>query len=1020
MTSRFLAGLATLALVLAPAAAQEKAASAADVRDLVKRYAAERAEALEKKFPPSSLERADEQLKRAEEALKAGNALGAAKLAREARWLLPYVPADLPPNVERILGIARLRHGEEVLALAWSPDGTRLASASKDASVRVWDLANGRQVAAYRGSQDAVLGLDWSRDGKWIASTAGQEIHLWDPATGKLGKALKGHEEPVTAVAFRPDSRTLASVSQAPGSSTPTSKDPSVRVWDLDKFEESAELGSELPKKAKAKYYAVAYSPNGKLLAATTDNGQLHVWNPDKEPKKRHVLGIDAHPGGHVYKVAFGKDTSVLFTSGSDEKAKQWVGLGPEGESIPGQGKPTAIEGHSQSVTALAATRDGKFLATGSADKTIRLWDLTGSAPRLARVFQGHTEEVTALAFAPDGLTLASGSKDQAIRLWTVSLADDHTNYEDHKGYVWAAAFNPDGQSFASAGVDRTVFVRDLAGKVLFKLEGATAPVTAVAYSADGSKVASVGGDAVVRVWDTKTGQKLKELKGHTAPIMAAAFGGNNLLLTGGIDKSARLWDVTKDEPVYVFPPHRTAVSAVALRADGKQALLGSADGMLRVFDLAGTPKETAGVAAHLAGVGAVTYGPDATKIATCGGDYLVKHWSVPGAGPPALLGEMKGHTKPVSSVAFNADGRLLASAGGDLVIRVWDLARKTELRALRGHLDWVSSVAFAPNGRSVLSASVDKTVKAWELSGEETARAVGHTRQLTTLAVSTDGRWVASGSKDKTIKIWDAAAGAEAFTLDATAGGHDQDPTALAFDPSGKRLLSAAQDGKLILWDLATRKPHVVLIVDMVVPFAVYSGKGDKIVAWQSKQDGEIQKENVVKTYDPEGKPLNSLDLKDRQIYCMAFSGDAELAALGFSDGTVQLWNLTTNERIGGDWAAFSKDFKDIAVSPDKKRVVAVEAAGNVKVYDVAGKKVVKEFQAHPGGLAGVLMNPDGTRFATMSEANEIKLWALEDGKELRSWKLPATSQNMAFSPDGKKLITANGDTTLFVLTLP
>src|SRR5262249_8697608 len=167
-------------------------------------------------------------------------------------------------------------------------------------------------------------------------------------------------------------------------------------------------------------------------------------------------------------------------------------------------------------------------------------------------------------------------------------------------------------------------------------------------------------------------------------------------------------------------------------------------------------------------------YGPDGTKVATCGGDGLVKYWNVIGTGALSMLAEFKGHIKPVSSVAFSADGRFLVSGGGDLVVRVWDLGNKTELRALRGHGDWVSSVAFGPNGQAHPSARRDKTVKVWELTSGETAKPIGHSRKLNTIAVSADGRWVASGSEDRTIKIWDAAAGTEAFTLDAAAGGHD------------------------------------------------------------------------------------------------------------------------------------------------------------------------------------------------------------------------------------------------------
>src|SRR3954471_16504862 len=207
------------------AMAQDKPPTAEDVQALQTKFSEERAAAIEKKFPASALERADELAKRAEEAVKAGNTAAASQFLREARWLVPYVPTDLPPNVDRVLGIARMRHGDVVVGVVFSPAGSRLATASKDATVKIWDLGNGRELRTYRGSKDPVKALAWSRDGRWIASSAGKEIHVWSPEDGKLKTALKGHENLVSAVAFSPDAQTLVSGSD----------DKSVRLWEREK-----------------------------------------------------------------------------------------------------------------------------------------------------------------------------------------------------------------------------------------------------------------------------------------------------------------------------------------------------------------------------------------------------------------------------------------------------------------------------------------------------------------------------------------------------------------------------------------------------------------------------------------------------------------------------------------------------------------------------------------------------------------------------------------------------------------
>ena len=189
------ATLFALSVTLLAVRAQDKPPPAEEVQALQKKYQEERAAVLEKKFPASALERSDDQARRADEALKAGNTLAAARFIKEARWLVPYVPPDLPPNVERVLGIARMRHGDHVNAVVFSPDGGRLATASKDSTVKIWDLGNGREIRTYRGSKDPVRAIAWSKDGRWIASTAGNEIHIWDPQTGKLKTSLKGQEK---------------------------------------------------------------------------------------------------------------------------------------------------------------------------------------------------------------------------------------------------------------------------------------------------------------------------------------------------------------------------------------------------------------------------------------------------------------------------------------------------------------------------------------------------------------------------------------------------------------------------------------------------------------------------------------------------------------------------------------------------------------------------------------------------------------------------------------------------------
>lgn len=324
-----------------------------------------------------------------------------------------------------MLGEARLRHADRVNALAYSPDGTRLASCSKDYTVKVWDLANGREVATYRGHLDqpddptrgtnGTTGTNVLRvadvafhptDPKLIASASGNQVHLWNPADGKPGKTLVNlgkTDRPIKAVAFSPDGKALAVGAD----------DGVLRVYEV---ETGKATYTSPPRNTRIE--ALAYSPNGKMIVVGDGNAFAAVYAPGTA----NPLAMTAQVvnSGEVMGVAFGPDNSSVFSCGRDGTARLTAGPKPDGTTAGNTStKLRDYSGHAGAVTCLALVPDGTLLVTGGEDKTVRIWEVTSG--KQLRAFQGHLGKVTATAARGDGKQVASASEDGAIRVWDLA-----------------------------------------------------------------------------------------------------------------------------------------------------------------------------------------------------------------------------------------------------------------------------------------------------------------------------------------------------------------------------------------------------------------------------------------------------------------------------------------------------------------------------------------------------------------------------------------------------------------------
>ena len=454
--------------------------------------------------------------------------------------------------------------------------------------------------------------------------------------------------------------------------------------------------------------YAVALSSDGQIAACGRAN-QIFIYHvPTGELITRLsdpslVDGsLYSKPGvAHldlVQSLAFDPAGDLLASSGYKE-VKIW--------RRPRDVRRCNLAAAGAAVQAVATSPDNKWLATGSADNSIKLFNLNDGKP--GATLSGHSGPVTSLRFTPDGSKLVSGSMDKSIRVW--STADGKPAGQiDTPSEVLSLTLVAGGAQVASGGNDNLIRLWDLpagASPALAQNAGTT-----LAASPDRKQLAVGMADGKINLIEAATGKAIKTLSGHSGAITALSFAQANVLASAAADKTVRVWDVAKGEATSVLRGGPADVAAVALNPKTAEVSSGDAKNLVSVYKLdVAAPRALEGDNGAAAVVTVLS--PDGKKIAT----------AATAEGKPAILVSdfasgkvtqtLVGHEAPITALAFSADNNRLVSGSADKTARVWNLADGKELAKYAGHAQPVTAVAISPNGQQAASAS-ENSAKLW------------------------------------------------------------------------------------------------------------------------------------------------------------------------------------------------------------------------------------------------------------------------------------------------------------------
>ena len=740
----------------------------------------------------------------------------------------------------------------------------------------------------------------------------------------------------------------------------------------------------------------ITCSSDGALLAVAS---QIGIWIYDVQTSEELAL-LTGHTGA-VDRMSFSPDGRTLASGGHDNTVRFW--------DVATQTEIGTLEGHTGGPDTIFFSPDGRTLASRDDDNTLRLWDMETQTQ--IHTLEGYAGSVESISFSPDGRTLASGGQDNIVRLWDVSTRTEIGTLEGHTYAVLSVSFSPDGRTLASGGHDNTVRFWDVDTRTeIGTLEGHTWGVNSVAFSPDGRTLASGSHDNTVRLWDVDTQTEIGIFEKSTS-FLSVSFSPDGQTIAAmypWTNYHVRFWDVSTQTITnrYNFFEHRVfehttweVLWVVAAQAENIHTILvGHTDAIL-----------------------SVSFSPDGKTIAASydrkkyQGSYFLRMWDV------ATLTEIDTLTYPWGdrsyagsrsfgnkNVAFSPDGKTILSRCGQQVICLRDAATYTEIRRLEIPSHWLDIAVFSPDGHTLATADDSYwgseygsgIVRLWDVDTDtEIDKLWGHIGAVKSVSFSPDGRTLATaGSVDATVRLWDVSTQTEIGRL----RGHTGWVKGVAFSPDGKTIVSGSHDRTVRIWDVDTRTEIGRLEGHTAAVNSVAFSPGGKTIV-SADQHGAVRLWDVGTQTG-----MGTLKGHTHAVNSVAFSPGGKTVASGSDDGTVLLWNITSVDHsntqveatallLGGSLAAKIDPGNDVDYFS-----VPIEVRGQLTLWTTTTGTL---------DTIGTLQNSDGTTLATTAD---------ENGAEALNFRIERVVESGTYYIKVQSYEQKTGDYTLYAAFVP
>ena len=564
------------------------------------------------------------------------------------------------------------KHIRAVYSIAFDPNGKYLVSAGADETINVWDLKNLLHLFSLTGHLGSIYGVAVSPDGSLIASGGVDgTVRLWDIETGKPKGILKGHSQAVYAIKFDRSGQVLASASE----------DKTIKLWDLKTGIIKASLdGHEAP------VLSISFSPISDILASGGDDGMIKLWDTTSSICN---ATLEEHTA-EVLSVCFSPDGKTLVSSSEDKKIMIW--------NVNERKLVRSITDHHQKgIRSVGISPDNKTLLSAGYERRMNLFEIK-SGVRI-RSLKGQPYSIKSVVFSPTRNAVAYGIEENSIKIFDLSSEIDDHRLPARANSVFSIDFGPRGNILASSSKDNdennSIKVWNVkTGKTSFSLCGAHSDkIHAIKVSPSGKFLASGSLDHTVKIWDLESEEEIISLKDHKGGIRSVSFSPKNIFFaSAGDDQKIFVWNIENWEKIHSLEGHQDVIHAIDFGGKNETLVSASADHSIRIWPL--TPgRDLKELKHHVEQVFGIKISPNGRILASSSADKTVVICDLPEG---KILHTLKGHTNWVYSVSFSGDGKILASASRDNTIRLWDVETgilKLVIASLPGH-EWI---AFNP-----------------------------------------------------------------------------------------------------------------------------------------------------------------------------------------------------------------------------------------------------------------------------------------------------------------------------------